>query len=60
MKYSRFLWRPAPLLGLAIVAGCKEEVEPPMYQIVSVMSQNIVVSVSAEGRTEPIKTIEVK
>lgn len=60
MKYSRVLRRSAPLLGLALVAGCEEEVEPPVYQIVPVMAQDIVVSVSAQGKTEPIKTIDVK
>ncbi len=60
MKYSRFLRRSAPLLSLALVAGCEEEVEPPVYQVVLVMAQDIVVSVSAEGTIEPIKTIEVK
>jgi HlyD family secretion protein len=60
MKCSRLLRRSAPLLGLALVAGCEEEVEPPIYQIVPVMTQDIVVSVSADGTTEPIKTIEVK
>ncbi len=60
MKYSRSLRRSAPLLSLALVAGCEEEVEPPIYQIVPVMTQDIVVSVSAEGTTEPIKTIDVK
>ncbi len=60
MKYSRLLGRSAPLLGLALVAGCEEEVEPPVYRIVPVMTQDIVVSVSAQGTTEPIKTIDVK
>ncbi len=60
MKYSCVLRRSAPLLGLALVAGCEEEVEPPVYQIVPVMAQDIVVSVSAQGKTEPIKTIDVK
>ncbi len=60
MKYSRLLRRSAPLLGLALVAGCEEEVELPIYQIVSVNAQDIVVSVSAQGSIEPIKTIDVK
>lgn len=49
-----------PFMVLALLMGCKDEVEPPVYQIVQVSTRDIVVSVSAAGVIEPIKTIEVK
>ncbi len=50
----------APLLAILALAGCQEEIEPPMYQIVSVTERSITVSVTAEGVIEPIQTVEVK
>ncbi len=50
----------APLLAILALAGCQEEIEPPMYQIVSVTERSITVSVKAEGLIEPIQTVEVK
>lgn len=40
--------------------GCAEEVEPPVYQMVPVSVRDIVVSASAAGIIEPVKTVEVK
>jgi HlyD family secretion protein len=40
--------------------GCAEEVEPPVYQMVPVAVRDIVVSASAAGIIEPVKTVEVK
>lgn len=60
MKHLRFVRRPAPLIAIALLAGCEEEVEAPVYQLVPVAERDIIVSVSAAGTVEPIKTIEVK
>ena len=60
MKLLRFVRRPAPLIAIALLAGCEEEVEAPVYQLVPVAERDIIVSVSAAGTVEPIKTIEVK
>ncbi len=60
MKHLRFVRRPAPLIAIALLAGCEEEVEAPLYQLVPAAERDITVSVSAEGTVEPIKTIEVK
>ncbi|MFB3112427.1 MAG: efflux RND transporter periplasmic adaptor subunit, partial [Gemmatimonadales bacterium] len=49
-----------PFLALAVLAGCEEEIEPPVYQLVPVTARDIVVSVSAAGTVEPIQTVEVK
>ena len=49
-----------PFLALAVLAGCEEEIELPVYQLVPVTARDIVVSVSAAGTVEPIKTVEVK
>ena len=49
-----------PLLALAVLAGCEEEIELPVYQLVPVTARDIVVSVSAAGTVEPIQTVEVK
>ena len=60
MKHLQFVRRPAPLIAIALLAGCEEEVEAPVYQLVPVAERDIIVSVSAAGTVEPIKTIEVK
>ena len=60
MKHLRFVRWPAPLIAIALLAGCKEEVEAPVYQLVPAAERDIIVSVSAAGIVEPIKTIEVK
>ena len=52
--------RVVPFLALAVLAGCEEEVEPPVYQLIPVTTRDIVVSVSAAGTIEPIQTVEVK
>jgi HlyD family secretion protein len=52
--------RLAPLASILVLAGCQEEIEPPMYQIVAVTERSITVSVVAEGTIEPIQTVEVK
>ncbi len=48
--------------SIAVVAliGCSEEEELPIYQLVPVVSRDIVVSASAAGVIEPITTVEVK
>lgn len=60
MKHLRFIRWPAPLIALALLAGCEEEVEAPVYQLVLAAERDIIVSVSAAGIVEPIKTIEIK
>jgi HlyD family secretion protein len=60
MDYACVLRRSAALAALAFLMGCKEEVEPPVYQLVQVATRDITVSVTAEGAVEPIKTIDVK
>ena len=60
MTYLRSLKRTTPVLALVTLAGCAEEAEIPVYQLVSVDRRDIVVSVSAAGTIEPIKTVEVK
>ncbi len=60
MKHLRFVRRPAPLIAIALLAGCEEAVEAPVYQLVPAAERDIIVSVSAAGIVEPIKTIEVK
>ena len=60
MKHLRFVRWPAPLIAIALLAGCEEEVEAPVYQLVPAAERDIIVSVSAAGIVEPIKTIEVK
>jgi HlyD family secretion protein len=60
MDYSCVLRRSAAFAALAFLVGCKEEVEPPVYQLVKVATRDITVSVTAEGAVEPIKTIDVK
>ncbi len=60
MKLLRFVRRPAPLIAIALLAGCEEAVEAPVYQLVPAAERDIIVSVSAAGIVEPIKTIEVK
>jgi HlyD family secretion protein len=47
----------AAVLGLA---GCKEEVPPPVYQAVPVESRDIVVSAQAAGAIQPDTTVEIK
>ena len=53
MKLLRFVRRPAPLIAIALLAGCEEEVEAPVYQLVPVAERDIIVSVSAAGTVEP-------
>ncbi len=60
MKHLRFVRWPAPLIAIALLAGCEEAVEAPVYQLVPAAERDIIVSVSAAGIVEPIKTIEVK
>ncbi|MCZ6918183.1 MAG: efflux RND transporter periplasmic adaptor subunit [Gemmatimonadetes bacterium] len=60
MRYANPVLRLARLLAIVLIAGCQDEVEPPMYQIVPVVQRSITVSVRAEGVIEPIQTIEVK
>ena len=49
-----------PFVAIVALAGCEEEVEPPVYQLVPVTQRDIIVSVSAAGTIEPIQTVEVK
>jgi HlyD family secretion protein len=51
---------PALVGAALILIGCGEEVEPPVYQMVPVVVRDIVVSASAAGTIEPVKTVEVK
>ncbi|MDP2483204.1 MAG: efflux RND transporter periplasmic adaptor subunit [Candidatus Palauibacterales bacterium] len=54
---------PVSLLGLAVALtawGCKQEVVIPVYQAVPVSTRDIVVSASAAGAIEPIRTVDVK
>ena len=52
--------RLLPFVAIVALTGCEEEVEPPVYQLVPVTARDIIVSVSAAGTIEPIKTVEVK
>ena len=52
--------RLLPFVAIVALAGCEEEIEPPVYQLVPVIARDIIVSVSAAGTIEPIKTVEVK
>jgi HlyD family secretion protein len=56
--YSGPLWAALPLL--ALLAGCSEEEELPVFQMVPVSIRDIVVSASAAGIIEPVTTVEVK
>jgi HlyD family secretion protein len=60
MKRHQYGKRLVPFMVFALVMGCKDEVEPPVYQIVPVSARDIIVSVSAAGVIEPIQSIEVK
>ena len=52
---------PVFALAAALAAwGCEEKVPPPVYQLVPVVTRDIVVSASAAGAVEPITTVEVK
>jgi HlyD family secretion protein len=51
---------PAVVWACLTAIGCAEEVEPPVYQMVPVVVRDIVVSASAAGIIEPVKTVEVK
>lgn len=44
----------------ALLAACGAEQEAPVYQMVPVSTQDIVVSASAAGTVEPVTTVEVK
>jgi HlyD family secretion protein len=56
MKYGGFV-----LIGtLALVAGCKEEAPPVVYQAVPVEHRDIVVSARASGTIQPDTVVEVK
>jgi len=57
-SYAAALWAALPVL--ALLAGCAEEEELPVAQIVPVSTRDIVVSASAAGVIEPITTVEVK
>jgi len=46
--------------SLLLVAGCKEEVQPIIYESVPVTQRNIVVAVRATGAVNPDTTVEVK
>jgi HlyD family secretion protein len=43
-----------------LVAGCSEETEAPVYQMVPVSMRDITVSASAAGTIEPILTVDIK
>lgn len=47
-------------LAIGTLMGCTEEVEIPVYQMVPVAVRDIVLSASAAGVVEPIRTVEVK
>ena len=51
--------------SVAVIAGstllaCAPEEEPVVYQLVPVSTRDVVVSASAAGTIEPVKTVEVK
>jgi multidrug efflux pump subunit AcrA (membrane-fusion protein) len=46
--------------ALLTVAGCKEEVQPVIYESVPVTQRNIVVAVRATGTVNPDTLVEVK
>jgi HlyD family secretion protein len=50
----------AASIAVMALVGCSEEEELPVYQLVPVVSRDIVVSASAAGIIEPITTVEVK
>ncbi len=43
-----------------ILAGCEEKEPPPVFETIPVTRRDIVVSASAAGVIEPIRTVEVK
>ncbi len=56
----RLKHRLLPFVAIVALTSCEEEIEPPVYQLVPVIARDIIVSVSAAGTIEPIKTVEVK
>jgi HlyD family secretion protein len=52
--------RAAALLAAALLAGCKEEAPPLVYQAVPVEHRDIVVSARASGTIQPDTVVEVK
>ncbi len=60
MRSFRLIKRAAGLVAITILWGCEEDIPPPVYQLVPVEARDVVVSVSAAGTIEPIKTVEVK
>ena len=55
MTYARSV-----LLAAALLAGCKEEAPPVVYQAVPVERRDIVVSARASGTIQPDTVVEVK
>jgi len=47
-------------LGAALLAGCKKDAPPPLYEAVAVERRDIVVSAEAAGSIEPILVVDVK
>lgn len=43
-----------------LVMACAEEEAPPIFQLIPVTTRDIVVSASAAGQVEPVRTVEVK
>ncbi|MGD2134723.1 MAG: efflux RND transporter periplasmic adaptor subunit [Gemmatimonadales bacterium] len=50
----------ALLIAAGIAAGCEEEEQAPVYQLIPVSTRDIVVSASAAGVIEPVTTVEIK
>lgn len=54
------LWALAALLVAAAGAGCQSKKPAPLFEKVAVERQTIVVSASAAGAIEPVRTVDVK
>ncbi|MCH7874062.1 MAG: efflux RND transporter periplasmic adaptor subunit [Gemmatimonadetes bacterium] len=53
----KYLYIPIALIAFG---ACAEEVPPPVYRMVPVTTRDIIVSASAAGSVEPVRTVDVK
>ena len=52
--------RSVAVITACMLAACAPEEEPAVYQLVPVSTRDVVISASAAGTIEPVKTVEVK
>ncbi len=52
--------RAGPLLALLAAGACSKPAPAPVYQAIPVVRRDIVVSASAAGAIEPVRTVDVK